>query len=264
MIRLVLLHGFLGCPDMWDPIREELATRSAGVRIETPWLPGHGPHGAAVASTTWDDAIDGFVGATGAEPALWVGYSMGARIALGIAARHPGAIRGLVLVSSHLGLASLAARTRRSAEDQAFARLAEDGGMEALVAAHEARAVLRSQAELPACLREALHARRRDHQPGAVASSIRVMGLGAMPDLRGQLTTLGAPLVAIAGEDDAIYAELAREAAELGGGEAVFVPGAGHDVVLEDPERVAVAIHSAVTRIESGTRPARRATESLP
>lgn len=262
MTRVVLLHGFLGSPAAWDAVREVLETRrSADLEIVAPWLPGHGSAAAPLAELGWDAAIDGFVRDVGAAPAVWVGYSMGARIALGVAARSPASVRGLMLVSGHLGLATEADRARRAADDDAFARLA-DAGMEAMVDAHASRSVLIAQNALPACLREMLRARRLSHEPHAIGASIRALGLGAMPDLRGVLGAFAGRLDVVAGGDDPIYAALAREAAKLGGTEPVVVPSVGHDVVLEDPESVAEAVLRAIAREEDATAAATSGMET--
>jgi len=270
LTRLVLLHGFLGGPDSWDRVRLLLAASGAGPgdrpachEIVAPWLPGHGPDAEVVTqagrprSERFDAAVEAFADQIGGPPSLWVGYSMGARIALGIAARRPALVRGLVLVSSHLGLSLPEDRARRAEEDEAFARLAADGGcagMEALARAHESRAVLVAQRSLAPEVVALLHARRRAHEPRAIASSIRAMGLGVMPDLRAALAGLHIPVEIVAGGDDATYGALAREAADLTDGAAVIAAGVGHDVVLESPEHVARALARVLARIEDGTR----------
>ncbi len=258
MTRVVLLHGFLGSPEAWGAVREILdARRPLGLEVVAPWLPGHGRGAAPLDDHTFDGAIDGFVASLhgrgdAPQPRVWAGYSMGGRIALGVAGRHPALVGDLVLVSSHLGLAVPEARAQRAADDDAFARLA-DHGIEAMVDAHASRSVLIAQNALPGCLRDVLRARRLAHDPHAIASSIRALGLGAMPDLRGVLAARGGRLHVVAGGEDPSYAALAREAARIAGAEATIVPGAGHDVLLEDPEPVAEAILRAVARAEDAT-----------
>jgi 2-succinyl-6-hydroxy-2,4-cyclohexadiene-1-carboxylate synthase len=260
MTRVVFLHGFLGQPEAWAPVVERVSELRPDVEPIAPSLPGHGKGAERVVGPGFDDALDAMVDALSTGPALWVGYSMGARLALGVAARHPAIVRGLVLVSSHLGLPTDLERARRAAEDAAFADLA-DRGIEAMVAAHVARPVLASQRGLPACLRDALDARRRDHEPEAIASALRALGLGAMPDLRAGLARLDVPVLTLAGADDPTYVALAREAARLARGEVTIVPNASHDVVLEDPEQVSAAVVRALVAID-GTRRPSRVTES--
>ncbi len=74
-------------------------------------------------------------------------------------------------------------------------------------------------------------------------------------DLRGTLPTLGSvPVVVVAGDKDRLISpSLGVElAAEIPGAELVLVPGAGHALILEDPEVVTGAITRLIARAEDG------------
>lgn len=261
MTPVALLHGFLGQPEAWDDVAAALRERAPRVPVEALRLPGHG-RDAAVPPRSWDAAVDALAAMLPGGRSVVAGYSNGARLALGLLARHPARIAGLVLVSSHLGLRDPAARVARAEEDERLAALAEHEGLGALVAAHRSRPVLAGQTWLPATVRSALDARRRDHRAAAVAGALRAHGLGAMPDLRGALAAAsGLPLVTLAGGDDPAYVELAREAAALGAGKVVVVPGVGHDVVLEAPRPVVDALVEMLARVDGRGREDRPAAE---
>lgn len=238
---LALLHGFLGAPEAWDAVVEGLADRPAAGLVVRPYLPGHGPDRGETLRG-WDDVVDAVASSLPGEPCLVVGYSMGARLALGLLARHPARVAALVLVSSHLGLAEDAARLARAEEDRAMAELAERQGIDALVSAHVGRPVLASQSALPPAMRQALAARRRSHDAHRVAQVLRAGGLGAMPDLRAVVGPAGVPVTALAGADDPTYVALAREIGARSGGHVREARGVGHDVVLEAPALVVAAI----------------------
>jgi pimeloyl-ACP methyl ester carboxylesterase len=77
-------------------------------------------------------------------------------------------------------------------------------------------------------------------------------------DMRGSLATLGRiPVSVIVGEKDRlIAARLGIElATQIPGAELVWVPGAGHVLVLEHPELVTRAIAGLVARVAAGSLP---------
>jgi len=94
---LVLLHGFTGAGSAFDHLREVLGPR---FRVTAPDLPGHGNSPEA---TGWDDAVDELRDALPREPFFVAGYSMGARLALAFALRHPTRVRALALESEPVG-----------------------------------------------------------------------------------------------------------------------------------------------------------------
>jgi pimeloyl-ACP methyl ester carboxylesterase len=74
-------------------------------------------------------------------------------------------------------------------------------------------------------------------------------------DLRDTLPTLGrVPVVTMTGDKDRLISPaLGRELAEqIPGAELVWVPGAGHALILEDPEVVNDAITGLITRVTAG------------
>jgi carboxylesterase len=97
----LLLHGFTGSP--WDmrPLGDALAAR--GLRAVAPRLPGHGTTPQALLNVTWKDwqaaAYVALHSLRGHRHVFVAGLSMGALLAMGLAARHPEAVRGLALVA---------------------------------------------------------------------------------------------------------------------------------------------------------------------
>ncbi|MFP2909435.1 alpha/beta hydrolase [Pyxidicoccus sp. 3LFB2] len=97
----LLLHGFTGSP--WDmrPLGEALAAR--GMRVVAPRLPGHGTTPQALLHVNWRDwqaAADSALRELHGHRNIFVaGLSMGALLAMGLAARHPETVRALALVA---------------------------------------------------------------------------------------------------------------------------------------------------------------------
>ena len=224
-MRIAYLHGFAGDPAAWNATLAAMPRHDARAIA----LPGHG--GGSVPAT-WDACLAAIAGAIG-EAQLVVGYSLGARVALGLAAtgRAPRAI----LVSVNPGIDD-AERAARRAGDAAWARLLRDRGIAAFTEAWEAQPLFATQARTEPARLAARRARRLALDPEQLARSLEVMGLAEMPDYRP--AAAAAPISLIAGADDPRYVAIARALpAPL-----AVVPDSGHDPTLEQPARLAEAI----------------------
>jgi pimeloyl-ACP methyl ester carboxylesterase len=91
---LLLLHGFTGAPGAWDAVRAQLPAAT----VEVPWLIGHGVPEAAPEVCDFEAEVDRLA-ALLAEPCVVAGYSLGARLGLGLLVRHPEKVRAAVLIS---------------------------------------------------------------------------------------------------------------------------------------------------------------------
>lgn len=222
----VFLHGFTGGPDAWDRVRERLDGPSLALA-----LPGHA--GEPVAG--WDEAVDRI--AARCHGAHLVGYSLGARLALGVLVKHPDRIRRATLVGVAAGTDDRAAR---AAWEASLARRLEENGIEAFVDHWQSLPLWASQAALPDELLARQRARRLSHDPMDLAGALRRLGLAAMPDLRPSLPAIRVPVDLVVGSLDTKFVALARDLAARCPAARVFVvPGVGHNVVLEAPEALA-------------------------
>jgi 2-succinyl-6-hydroxy-2,4-cyclohexadiene-1-carboxylate synthase len=239
---VVLLHGFLGAPTGWDDLLSSWAPTGPCVR---PWLLGHGlerdPREARVA--TFDDEVarQGSHLHAHAEPAWLIGYSLGARLALGLAATYPARVARLILVSGRDGLADQPAEAlARAREDDALADRLEREGLEAFVERWAQRPLFASQERVAAPRRAAHRARRLAHEPRRLAHALRVLSPGRMP--RYAARARGVPTTLVVGAEDEKFRDLAQALAAELGADVVVVPAAGHDVVLEAPEALAALL----------------------
>jgi len=121
--RLLCLHGVTGHGRHFTRLGERLSSR---FRVLAPDLLGHG-------DSRWeppwslDAHVDALLEAVGREPATWLGHSFGARVAVEIATREPGAVERLVLLDPAIALppqvALFAAENSRA--DRSYASFAE-------------------------------------------------------------------------------------------------------------------------------------------
>ena len=237
---VVLLHGFAGSTHDWERASDSLGR--AGIRAIAIDLPGHGatatPADAArysMAETAHDlcEVLDGIR----IRSAHWIGYSMGGRLALYLAAMRPDRVESLVLESASPGLEGAAARAARRATDEAFAEEIEVRGIEWFVEHWGSQPIFDSQRSLPADRRAALRERRLRNDPHGLAGSLRGLGQGAQPWLGERLATVRCPTLLIAGALDPKYAAIAQFMQErMTRARSVVVPNAGHNVHLEQPE----------------------------
>ena len=95
---VVLIHGYTCSPKDWGEVVRSLGS---GINFVTPLLRGHGgiddvPGPYGIEQSAYDIANE--LTRDNVSSAVVVGHSMGARIAIELAATHPHLVRGMVLV----------------------------------------------------------------------------------------------------------------------------------------------------------------------
>jgi 2-succinyl-6-hydroxy-2,4-cyclohexadiene-1-carboxylate synthase len=246
---VVLLHGFTGRATNWRPVAERWP-RLHALAVD---ITGHGdsespPDPARYTMDAFADDLAAVLDALRVERAALVGYSMGGRVALNFALRHPGRLTALVLESASPGIRDPAERASRVESDEALARRLEREGIEAFVDYWQSIPLWESQKSLPESKRAALREQRLRNSVSGLANSLRGMGAGAQGYLFGRLAELRMPTLFVAGALDERYAALAvAMAAEVPGAEARIIAGAGHATHFELPEAFAEVAGEFVT-----------------
>ncbi|MDF3038771.1 MAG: alpha/beta hydrolase fold protein [Thermomicrobiales bacterium] len=248
---LVLLHGFTGGTDSWLPIAGELAR---DYRVHAIDLIGHG--GSAVPEDgtryAYKQAVDDLpavLTALGIDRAAWLGYSLGGRLALGVALAYPERVSALILESATAGIRDEDERASRRISDEALANRIEQHGIEAFVAQWEALPMWVSQQSLAPAVLATQRAQRLANHPVGLANSLRGMGQGAQPSLWDRLGEMRAPTLLIAGALDAKFAGIAAEMSQaIPNAALALIPGAGHAVHLESPARFCEIVRAFLAR----------------
>lgn len=252
MTRTVaFLHGLTGSPEAWDEVARHLPS---DVRVIRPALVGHDRGSIDEDVRSFDQEVARIASLLEGEvvaAAHLCGYSMGARVGLALLCTHPELFASATLVGLSPGLADEAERRARIESDERWARMLETDGLRAFVDAWEAQALFATQSALPESVRAARRRLRLAHDPRGLAHALRTLGLGRMADHRPALGRIRARVDLVAGSLDAKFRALADETATLllrAGRDATvrIVPGAGHDVPLEQPRALA---HSIIRRI---------------
>ena len=233
---ILFLHGFMGSGADWAEAISALDERSYCV---APDLPGHG---ASIGLPPWCYTIEGTTHALlyllddlAIERATLAGYSMGGRLALYLALRHPEHCSRLFLESASPGIEDAAQREARRRSDEEKAERLGSGDLASFLDAWYRQPPFSSLARREGLLQETIEARLRN-DPAELARSLRGMGTGCQCPLWGELGSLRAPALAVAGEFDERYVGVARRMASLSPlVRAAVVPWAGHTVRLEAP-----------------------------
>lgn len=249
MSGLVLLHGFTGSPASFDEVARLLATRHPSPRIFRPALLGHDSM-VRRDVRRFEQEIDRLAALIGerckAGPHL-CGYSLGARTALGLIARHPFLFSSATLIGVHPGLVSESSRAERIGRDEFWCQKLLREGLAGFTPAWQAEPLFASQQGLPEALLRPQRKLRARHSPAGLIQSLRVLGLGQMPNYWGVLRAPPFEIRLVAGGLDSKFVELAREVATAS--QRVnfeLVEGVGHNVVLEASTRVADVLTRAL------------------
>jgi 2-succinyl-6-hydroxy-2,4-cyclohexadiene-1-carboxylate synthase len=202
-IPLVFLHGFLGSSKDWEAVCSYLPPCHC-IAVD---LPGHGD---APFSPDFDFSIP-------APKFHLIGYSMGGRLALQYAKRHPERIEKLVIASAHTGLPSQEERQERLKIDAEWARqLLELPIDEFLKRWYDQPLFENFKPDF---------SMRRKQNPQELALSLMHYSLGNQPILNLDRA------IYIVGEKDLKYRLLHPE--------AILVLDSGHVVHLENPKEFA-------------------------
>jgi 2-succinyl-6-hydroxy-2,4-cyclohexadiene-1-carboxylate synthase len=245
----VLLHGFTGSPESFDELASRLRASVPRLRLHRPALLGHGVS-VAPQVLRFEQEVERLAAGirdAGFAGAHLCGYSLGARVALGLLSRHPSLFRSATLIGVHPGLGSLAERSARVGADERWCELLMRAGLLGFLRAWEAQPIFGGQELLPDTLRARQRAIRSQHRAEGLARSLRVLGLGQMPDYHGVFAMQPLRVRLLVGANDTRFLRVARQ---LGAADRrlslEIAEGVGHNLLLEAPALVARVLSQAV------------------
>ena len=238
---VLFIHGFTGRGTDWAPFLRSV--HKNGYTSVVVDLLGHGrsaspsdPSRHAIERQA-DDIVE-LLRRVGAVPAIVVGYSMGARVALRLAVTQPALVRGLILESPSAGIVDRRERAARVAADAGLADQLERDGLEAFLATWESAPIFASERQLPPAVLARIRAGRRRNRPEGLAASLRGAGQGSMEPLVDRLKDIRHPTLVVAGGLDPTGMERARVVAgRIPSVRMVILPDRGHAPHRELPAR---------------------------
>jgi 2-succinyl-6-hydroxy-2,4-cyclohexadiene-1-carboxylate synthase/o-succinylbenzoate synthase len=258
---VVLLHGFTGDASTMDGLAVPLADGDDddGVdgggprRVIAVNLTGHGgSRGPDEASYSVEALVSQLIEVFDAlderRPVDVVGYSMGGRVALALACRHPGRVRTLSLIGASAGLADPGERAARAADDDALATSIESDGLESFVDRWMANPLFATQARLGEARLAEFRTQRLRNEGSELARSLRAAGTGTMRPLHDDVAACPVPTMLLVGAEDPKFAAIAEELCErMPNCRVAVIPVAGHAAHLENPEAVLVHLRRGLT-----------------
>ncbi len=238
---IVLVHGWGLHGGVW---RDLAASLAASFRVIVPDLPGHGRSRHADSACTLEALAD-TVQRSLAGPAVWVGWSLGALVALVAARQFPRAVDRLVLIGAtprftqtpdwpHAMAPETLAQFARELETDYRGTLTRFLSLQA----GEGDAGRETVRRLRAALAEG-----GDPAVPALREGLRLL---AETDLRSQLVQVGMPVLVLHGGRDRLAPPEAGEylAAHLPRAQLALIPPAGHAPFLSHPEETRRAVES--------------------
>jgi 2-succinyl-6-hydroxy-2,4-cyclohexadiene-1-carboxylate synthase len=237
---VTLLHGFTQSGRSW---LEVISKMPPGLMWIVPDLRGHGETrtrpGAPCSMDACTRDLELLWDHLGVSRTHLVGYSMGGRLALHVAARLQERILSLVTIGAHAGLEEPAREGRRLGDD-ALAQRIEQDGLEAFVNHWSSLPMFAGLERRGPAFVAQIRAERMTNHVAGLACSLRGMGAGVMEPLWDDLGRLSIPCTFVAGQLDHGYVTSARRlAATVPNGRVEVVPRAGHTVHQERPEAFA-------------------------
>ena len=200
-------------------------------------LPGHGasldlPPDDYTVEETARKVLDA-LGELLVERPTFIGYSMGGRLALYLALRHPARCAGLFLESASPGLENPEDRQIRRDSDEIQAQRLESEDFVGFLKDWHRQPLFASVARDEELLRRTIEARLQN-DPVELAKSLRGIGTGSQPSLWGEISGLRVPTLAVAGELDEKFVRIGNRM-ESGSPMVGFtqIPGVGHNVHSE-------------------------------
>ncbi|MDY7231612.1 2-succinyl-6-hydroxy-2,4-cyclohexadiene-1-carboxylate synthase [Hyalangium rubrum] len=239
---LVLLHGFTGNRSSFDHLRPMLGGAVKAIAVD---LPGHGEtplperKGREGFIETVQAVVE-LVERLGLHSVDLMGYSQGARIALGAALHSPRHFGRLILESGSPGLHRRMERAERREEDGRRASFIQLNGVEAFIDRWEAMPLFDGLRRLPPEQQAALRQRRSSCTVEGLVGALGCLGLGVQPDYWSELHRQRLPTLLLTGAQDEKFTQLARRmATELPVVWRHTFENCGHAPHLEVPEAFA-------------------------
>jgi len=236
MDTVLLLHGFAGTSGSWDSFSAQLDRgRYRPLAVD---LRGHGQNGA-VRPISFELCVSDLL-ALAPRRFTAIGYSLGGRIALQLALAAPERVERLLLVSTRGGIEDRDERDARLARDLELADQIERESIDQFADQWLGGSLFcDDEVQVNRDARKQIE----KNSPANLACALRAFSVGRMEPLWPRLPEVLVPTTVVAGELDQRYVALAsRISSAISGSELELIPGVGHALPRNAPERLAALV----------------------
>ncbi len=242
---VLLLHGFTGSKEDWHDVERRLSEQYRTVAID---LPGHGESASvgvkwfamATCARAVIDVLDHLMIST----CDLIAYSMGGRLAIHLLIHFPDRFGRTVLESTTPGIEDDVEREARRKLDDKRAREIETTSLSAFLMRWYDQpmfAGMRTHGDRF----ERLLQRRLRGDPTGLSRSLRLMGTGSQESYWDLLPEINQKIRLVVGQFDGKFRALADRMSRLcPHAEVRIIPGSGHTVHFEQPDRFCTEIES--------------------
>lgn len=248
-LPLVALHGFMGSARAFETLEWSCSRPVMALGIPEPVVEPD-----ASLSSTHDDVARRLIATLQRNNVgrfHLLGYSMGGRLAMHMAAMAPDRIVTLVLESAHPGLESEGDRADRCQHDARWAERIRSEWPQVLEAWYNQDVF----SSLTPELRRQLIAEKSGMNAELAATTLEALSLGQQRPIWNEIARLNRPVLFISGEMDERYRAVGERLAALPGPTRhLSIKDAGHVVHREQPEAYLAAVESFLSLESSPER----------
>lgn len=247
---LVQLHGFLGSGEQFRHLIPDLAKTCRPVTVDISPIATDPMDIARKRDTSPRLDTDSLVAGLrktlvrirdgDGAPLVLSGYSMGGRLALSLATRHPRSADGLILESTTAGITDPQQRNKRRTSDRGKAkRIRQD--FEKFLDEWEQNPLFQ-----PKPRRNRI---QRNQDPEIMAKWLEDFGTGEMPPVWDRLGRIRVPVLLITGASDPKFCDLAGQIkAQLADAQHVVIREAAHRVHVDRPAEYTAALNDFLSK----------------
>ena len=242
---LVLLHGFMGSMDDWQPLVSHLEAHCYLVLVD---LPGHGGSllGSHPGFNGFAHRLEQTLTTQGLPDYSLLGYSLGGRLAMAYTQEYQHRVKQLLLEGAHPGLEKMDEREQRHQSDQQWADRFHHEPVKEVLQDWYQQAVF---AVLSENQRSDLIEVRR-HQSGQdLSRAMMAFSLSEQPDYRPFLRQNSASVHFLVGERDSKFSKLGQMLLDDDClNELHVIQQSGHNIHREQPKALANKLLSIIGR----------------